>query len=161
MRIIGIDPGYAIVGWGVLEYNGIDFKTIAYGAITTPAGMDFSKRLEIIYLQLDEILKEYKPSNMSIEKLFFANNKTTAIDVAQARGVVLLCARKHKLEICEYTPIQVKQNVTGYGKAPKAQVMDMTKRLLRLSKMPKLDDTADALAMAISHAHSSSSRMNF
>lgn len=161
MKIIGIDPGYAIVGWGVVEYRSSRFITLGYGAITTPAHMEFPKRLEVIYQQTQTILRTYQPQHMSIEKLFFANNKTTAIDVAQARGVVLLSAQLNHIAVSQYTPIQVKQSVTGYGRATKQQVMDMTKRLLRLERIPRLDDTADALALAIAHAHSASSKLKF
>ena len=159
MMIIGIDPGYAIVGWGVVEYIKTRFKTVDYGAITTSPKLDFPSRLQMIYEKLFEILKTYRPSEMAIEKLFFSQNKTTGIDVAQARGAILLCAKQNNLSINEYTPIQVKQSVVGYGRAEKRQVMDMTKRLLRLEKIPRPDDTADALAIAIAHAHSCSSRL--
>ena len=157
MTIIGIDPGYAIVGWGVVEYMDARFKTIDYGAITTPAGADFPSRLQMIYEKLFEILKICRPSEMAIEKLFFSSNKTTGIDVAQARGVILLCAKQNNLNVFEYTPIQVKQSVVGYGRAEKKQVMEMTKRLLKLKQIPQPDDTADALAIAVAHAHSFSS----
>ena len=156
-RIIGIDPGYAIVGWGVVDYQGSNFKAVAYGAITTAPDQPFECRLEEIYNQLCSLLEEYAPQGMGIEKLYFAKNVTTGIDVAGARGVVLLCARKYGLSIGEYTPMQVKQAVAGYGKAEKNQVMQMTKTLLALPALPKPDDTADALAVAICHAHSTSS----
>lgn len=159
MKIIGIDPGYAIVGWGVIDYSNTRFVIINYGAITTPSDIDFSSRICMIYDQLSEILNTYKPNEMAIEKLFFSSNKKTGIDVAQARGVILLSAKHKGLSVSEYTPIQVKQGVVGYGRAEKKQVMAMTKRLLNLNKMPKLDDTADALAIAIAHAHSYSSRL--
>lgn len=159
LKIIGIDPGYAIVGWGVINYDSMRFVTMSYGAITTPSNIDFLSRISMIYEQLDDILNTYKPDEMAIEKLFFASNKKTGIDVAQARGVILLSAKCHGLSVSEYTPIQVKQGVVGYGRAEKRQVMNMTKRLLNLNKMPKLDDTADALAIAIAHAHSYSSRL--
>ncbi len=159
MKIIGIDPGYAIVGWGIMEYNGTRFKTLDYGAITTSADTAFPQRLGTIYNELNRILTIYKPENMAIEKIFFSSNQKTGIDVAQARGVILLCAEHHKIDVKQYTPIQVKQGVTGYGRAEKIQVMDMTKRLLRLNKLPKPDDTADALAIAIAHAHSNSSKL--
>lgn len=159
MKIIGIDPGYAIVGWGIVDYNNTRFVTINHGAILTPSNIDFSSRICMIYEQLGNILNAYKPDEMAIEKLFFASNKKTGIDVAQARGVILLSAKHNGLNVSEYTPIQVKQGVVGYGRAEKKQVMSMTKRLLNLDKMPKLDDTADALAIAIAHAHSYSSRL--
>lgn len=156
IRIIGIDPGYAIVGWGVLDYTGNHFKTIDYGAITTDAGTPFQRRLELIHDELSAILEQYKPHGMGLEKLYFSKNQTTGIDVAQARGVIMLCGQKNGLHIGEYTPLQVKQAVTGYGKADKNQVMQMTKMLLGLSQVPKPDDTADALAVGICHAHWSS-----
>ena len=159
MTIIGIDPGYAIVGWGVVEYMNSRFKTLDYGSITTPSKANFPSRLQMIYEKLFKILKVYRPSEMAIEKLFFSQNKTTGIDVAQARGVILLSARQNNLNVFEYTPIQVKQSVVGYGRAEKKQVMEMTKRLLKLKEIPKPDDTADALAIAIAHAHSFSSRL--
>ena len=159
MVILGIDPGYAIVGWGVLEYTRGQFRVLGYGAITTPAGMSFEKRLEIIYKDMCTVIGKYKPEALSIEKLFFTNNKTTGIDVAQARGVILLAAAMSGVSINEYTPPQVKQAVVGYGKAEKKQVMEMTRLLLKLREVPKPDDTADALAMAICHAHASGSLM--
>ncbi len=157
MIILGIDPGYAIVGWGVVEYNNTKFKPIAYGAVTTPAGMDFSDRLERIYDEISLIIAKYKPEAVAVEELFFTNNQKTAIAVGQARGVILLAAKKAGIEFNEYTPLQVKQSVVGYGRAEKKQVMEMTKILLGLEKVPKPDDTADALALAICHAHSAGS----
>jgi len=154
MRIIGIDPGYAIVGYGVLDYAGNRFRVVDYGAVTTPAGLALERRIEIIYDELSGILQTYKPQLMGIEKLFFTTNQKTAIDVAQARGATMLCAVKHGLQLCEYTPLQVKQAVTGYGKADKNQMQQMTKTLLTLPTVPKPDDTADALAIAICCAHS-------
>ena len=152
-RIIGIDPGYAIVGWGVVEYGGSRFRPLGYGAILTEAGIPMDARLELIYDGLTRILDKYRPCSMAIERLYFAKNTKTAIDVAQARGVIVLAGRKHGLGIGEYTPLQVKQAVVGYGKADKNQVMQMTKMLLGLEKNPKPDDAADALAVAICHAH--------
>lgn len=161
MKIIGIDPGYAIVGWGIVEYHNTRFQTLAYGAITTKAKTPFPQRLETIYREATEILETYHPDVMSIEKLYFTNNKTTGIDVAQARGVLQLCAQQHKMPIYEYTPMQVKQAVVGYGKAVKSQVMEMTRILLHLSTLPRPDDTADALALAITHAHTASSLLQY
>lgn len=160
MRIIGIDPGYAIVGFGVLEYNRAQFDVVDYGAVTTPAGMDFNSRLLEIYNDLCYILDRFKPDFMAIERLYFTSNQKTAIDVAQARGIVLLAARQRNIQVFEYTPLQVKQSVTGYGKAIKKQVQEMTTRILRLSEIPKPDDTADALAIAICHAHSYNSQLS-
>jgi crossover junction endodeoxyribonuclease RuvC len=155
--ILGIDPGYAIVGYGVLNYSSCRFSIIEYGAVTTDAGVKFSNRLLKIYTDICDIIKRTKPDAMAIEKLFFNTNTTTAIDVAQARGVILLAARQYGVKIFEYTPLQVKSSVTGYGRAEKKQVMDMIKSILRLEKIPKPDDTADALALAVCHAHSSGS----
>lgn len=157
MRIIGVDPGYAIVGWGVLDYNKSRFTTLDYGAITTPASMPFEQRLKTIYQEMDAVLSRYSPDVMSIEKLFFTTNQKTAIDVAQARGVLLLCATQNNIPCRQYTPLQVKQSVVGYGKAVKYQVMEMTRRLLHLKRLPKPDDTADALAIAITEAHCANS----
>lgn len=157
MIILGIDPGYAIVGYGILEYSNNHFTILHYGAVTTPAGMPFNRRLQIIYDELDVLIAKYKPDIMAIEKLFYNTNAKTVIDVAQARGVIVLAAQKHGLEIAEYTPLQVKQSVVGYGRAEKKQVQEMMRIMLKLDKVPKPDDTADALAMAICHAHTSGS----
>lgn len=153
MRIVGVDPGYAIVGIGVIEYRNPHFTTLDYGAITTEAGTEFSDRLRVIYEDFCQILDQYKPDSIAIEKLFFTTNQKTAIDVAQARGILMLAASQRGIACFEYTPLQVKQSVVGYGKAVKSQVMDMTKRLLNLRAVPKPDDVADALAIAICHAH--------
>ena len=153
MVIVGIDPGYAIVGYGVLDYRAGRFATLGYGAIATQPGTPFERRLEQIYREMTRILQKYRPQAMSIEKLFFTNNKTTAIDVAQARGVILLAACQNGVEIHEYTPMQVKQSVVGYGKAVKSQVQEMTRTILKLDTIPKPDDTADVLALAICHGH--------
>ena len=160
MRIIGIDPGYAIVGFGILDYENSRFRVVDYGAITTDKDTPFNDRLTEIYSDLCYVLYKYKPEFMSIEKLYFQNNQKTAIDVAEARGVILLAANQRRIEIYEYTPLQVKQSITGYGKAVKKQVQDMTKRVLGLSEVPKPDDTADALAMAICHGHCYNSQMS-
>lgn len=157
MLVLGIDPGYAIVGYGVLKYDRNRFFPVEYGAVTTKAKTEFTSRLEIIYDGICDILKRLKPDALSIEKLFFNTNTTTAIDVAQARGVILLAAKKYNIPVFEYTPLQVKQSVTGYGRATKPQVMDLTRRLLGLETVPKPDDTADALALAICHCHSATS----
>lgn len=157
MIILGIDPGYAIVGFGILKYENNRFTVLDFGAITTPAGMQFPERLKSIYEDLSYLFNKYRPDAMAIEKLFFNTNKKTAVDVAQSRGVILLAAKMHGAECFEYTPLQVKQSVVGYGRAEKKQVQEMTKQLLGLSAVPKPDDTADALAMAICHAHCSGS----
>lgn len=151
MIIMGIDPGYAIVGWGVVRYEHGRFTPLAFGAITTPAGMDFSKRLDYIYEQLTRLCVKYTPETAAVEKLYFKNNQKTAIDVAQARGVILLALHKMGVPLFEYTPLQVKSAVTGFGQAQKPQVMEMTRRLLNLREVPRPDDTADALAIAICH----------
>lgn len=153
MIILGIDPGYAIVGYGVISFNGSCYKAIEFGAIFTEPDISLPERLEIIYNRIESIINRIKPDAISIESLYFQNNQKTAIMVAEARGVILLVAQMNKIKISEYTPLQVKTIVTGYGKAKKPQVMDMTKRLLRLKEMPKPDDTADALAIAICHAN--------
>ena len=157
MIVLGIDPGYAIIGWGVTKYEGNHFTVLGYGAVTTPASMPFNRRLEIIYDEISAIMDKYSPEAMAIEKIFYNSNAKTVIDVSQARGVLVLAAQKHDIEIFEYTPLQVKQSVVGYGRAEKKQVQEMTKLILNLSAIPKPDDTADALAMAICHAHSSGS----
>lgn len=154
MIILGIDPGIAIVGYGVVEYKAPRFATLDYGAITTPAHTSVDSRLEIIYSSLTQLISMYSPTQMSVERLFFNTNTKTAIDVAQARGVILLAARQNGLDIGEYTPLQVKQAVTGYGQADKRQVMLMIKTILSLDTIPKPDDAADALAVAVCHAHS-------
>lgn len=157
MYILGIDPGLAIVGWGVVEYRNEKFAPLAYGAITTPAGIDVEQRLIQIYDALDGIIKKYKPDEMAVEELFFNTNQKTAIAVAEARGVILLCGIQNKVPLYEYTPLQVKQAVVGYGRADKKQVITMTNMLLNLKKPPKLDDTSDALAIAICHGHTTGS----
>ena len=152
MLILGIDPGYAIIGWGVIRYERGRYIPVDFGAITTEAGLPFNRRLEMIYDQLSTLLDTHHPDAVSVEKLYFQTNAKTAIDVAQARGVIMLALQKHNVPVYEYTPLQVKSAVTGFGQAQKPQVMEMTKRLLRLKAVPKPDDTADALAIAICHA---------
>ena len=157
MRILGIDPGYGITGFGVIESERGQNRLITCGAITTPAGMDFSARLEIIYEDMKKLLETAKPDAVAIEELFFGQNVTTGIGVAQSRGVILLAVRQAGLEITSYKPMQVKQALVGYGNATKHQMMDMTKRLLKLPAMPKPDDAADAIAIALCHARSHTS----
>ena len=157
MKILGIDPGYGITGFGVIEANRGQFQLLRCGAITTPPGMDFSARLEIIYEDMRQLLDVTKPDVVAIEELFFGQNVTTGIGVAQSRGVILLAIRQAGLEVYSYKPMQVKQAVVGYGNATKHQVMDMTKRLLHLESAPKPDDAADAVAIALCHARSSTS----
>lgn len=157
MRILGIDPGYAIVGYGVVDCEGGRFAPVGFGAITTPAGMPFGDRLSAIYHDMLTVIDKYSPEHLSIERLYFNTNTTTAIDVAQARGVILLAAHEKGVKVFEYTPLQVKQSITGYGRAEKRQVMEMVKSFLSLSSVPKPDDTADALALAVCHGHCSGS----
>jgi crossover junction endodeoxyribonuclease RuvC len=157
MIILGIDPGIAIVGYGVLEYTKGKFRTIAMGSIETPAGIDVEERLRMVYDDMCEILDTYRPDEMAIEELFFNTNQKTAVAVAEARGVILLSAVQRGVPISEYTPLQVKQSVVGYGRAEKKQVIALVKMILSMENGPKLDDTADALALAICHAHSGGS----
>lgn len=159
MKILGIDPGLAIVGYGLIDYTKNRFTTLAYGAITTPAHTKVEDRLVMIYEKMTELINIYHPDDMAIEELFFNTNITTGIPVAEARGICLLAAKQCGVNIYEYTPLQVKQSVVGYGRAEKNQVMTMTKTILGLEKMPRLDDTADALAIAVCHAHTGGSRI--
>lgn len=152
MRIIGIDPGTGILGFGVIDVIQGKYKMVDAGVVTTPAHTPIDERLEDIFDSLTEIIKTTKPEVMSIEQLFFARNVTTAITVAQARGVAMLTGRKAKMPIAEYTPMQIKQTLTGYGKADKKQVQEMVRIQLGLAEVPKPDDCADALAAAITHA---------
>ncbi len=151
MIILGIDPGYAIVGYGVVECVSANFRLLACGAITTAADMPFHKRLKTIYDDMTQIVRQYSPEEMSIEKLFFNSNEKTAIDVAQARGVTLLPAIERDIPIFEYTPLQVKSSIVGYGRAEKNQVQEMVRNMLHLKNIIKPDDTADAVAIAITH----------
>ena len=153
MKIIGIDPGYALVGVGVIEYSGNKYTTVKYGKIETFPKEDMSKRLETIFREMNVWLLETKPDVVAIEQLFFNTNTTTAIAVAQARGVILLACQLAGVSVYEYTPLQVKQAVVGYGKAEKMQVQKMVKTLLNLEKVPKPDDIADALAVAVCHTN--------
>ncbi len=157
MRVLGIDPGYGITGFGLIEGERGQFSLLRYGAITTPPGADFSARLEMIYEDMRSLLQMAKPDAVAIEELFFGHNVTTAIGVAQSRGVILLAIRQAGIPVFSYKPMQVKQAVVGYGNATKHQVQDMTKRILNLSKLPKPDDAADAIAIALCHARSSTS----
>jgi len=160
MRILGIDPGYGITGFGVVDARRGKMQLLGCGAITTPAGMEFSARLEIIYNDMQALLQKTKPDAVAIEELFFGQNVTTGIGVAQSRGVILLAIRQAGLPVYSYKPSQVKQAVVGYGNATKHQVQDMTKRLLGLDAMPKPDDAADAIAIALCHARSSTSLLS-
>ena len=157
MRILGIDPGYGITGFGLIDARRGSNQLLRYGVITTPPGADFSARLEMIYNDMQTLLEVAKPEAVAIEELFFGQNVTTGIGVAQSRGVILLAIRQAGLEVTSYKPMQVKQAVVGYGNATKHQVQDMTKRLLHLDQIPRPDDAADALAIALCHARSSTS----
>ena len=157
MRILGIDPGVAIVGFGLIESDRGTLRMLQYGAITTPAGLPLAARLAQINRDMEELIDTFRPDEISVEELFFSKNITTGIAVAHARGVILCAAEKKKIPIYEYTPMQVKQAVVGYGLADKKQVMDMTRRLLKLKAVPRPDDAADALAIALCHARSATS----
>lgn len=159
MRILGIDPGYATIGFGLLEAQRAQVHMVTYGAITTPAGLPLSKRLYQIDRDMEELIGKLKPDVIAIEELFFNTNITTGIAVAHGRGVLLCAAERCGIPLYEYTPSQVKLAVTGYGKADKHQVMDMTRRLLKLGAVPRPDDAADALAIALCHARSFTSRL--
>jgi len=159
MKILGIDPGIARTGWGIVEAENAKLKTEHYGCIETFQTKSIEERLQILYEQLSAIIKEEKPNAMAIEELFFNTNAKTALVVGQARGVILLAAAQAKLSIAVYTPLQVKIAVTGYGRAEKSQVGQMVKTLLKLPSVPKPDDTADALAIALTHAFSHKMRM--
>lgn len=152
MKIIGIDPGTGILGFGVIELKNRRALLIDAGVIRTPVHEDDAVRLQTIYDELTDIIATNKPDVMSVEKLFFARNVTTAMTVAQARGVVLLCGKQAGLEIFEYTPMQIKQAITGYGKADKKQMQEMVKAILGLKLIPKPDDAADAIAAALTHS---------
>ena len=159
MVVLGIDPGYAIVGWGVISFNGVNYAPLGFGAVTTKQNTDFNLRLERIYDEVDLIIKKSKPDAMAIERLYFQNNQKTAINVAQARGVIILASQKNNVPVFEYTPLQVKMAITGYGRAKKPQIMEMTRRLLKLPVVPEPDDTADALAMAITHTQAAGTNL--
>ena len=154
MRILGIDPGYGITGYSIIDYIGNKFKLIDSGAIKTDSKMSFPLRLSEIYTDLNTIIDEFQPDAISVEELFFNNNAKTAINVAQARGVILVVGCQRGIPTFEYTPLQVKQAVVGYGRADKIQVQKMVKTILNVEKLPKLDDTTDSMAIAICHAHS-------
>ena len=157
MRILGIDPGYATIGFGLIEAERWNARMLSYGAITTPAGLPLSRRLYQISRDAEELIGKLQPDAISIEELFFNTNITTGIAVAHARGVILYTAQRMHLPVYEYTPMQIKQAVVGYGLADKHQVMDMTRRLLKLKSIPRPDDAADALAIAMCRARSATS----
>lgn len=160
MKVFGIDPGIATVGYGVVDYADNKFRLLEYGTVTTPPKLDLSVRLEGVYDELLRLICKHGPDAVSVEELFFNTNVTTAITVAHGRGVALLAAKKSGRPVYEYTPLQVKQAVTGYGKAVKKQVQEMTRVLLHLPAVPKPDDTADALAMAITFCHTNGNQLN-
>ncbi|OGE75726.1 MAG: crossover junction endodeoxyribonuclease RuvC [Candidatus Doudnabacteria bacterium RIFCSPHIGHO2_02_FULL_48_21] len=153
MRILGIDPGTATTGYGIVESDGHSLKALEFGCLTTAKASPLPERLEEIYKDLTSLIKKYRPNIMTVESVYFYNNVKTAIAVAQARGVVLLCAHQNKIPVREFTPLQVKSNLTNYGKAEKKQVQQMVKTLLKLNRIPKPDDAADALALAICGAN--------
>ena len=157
MKILGIDPGYGITGFGLIDAQRGQYRLLGCGAITTPPNTDFPWRLEVIYNDMTQLLQTAQPEAVAIEELFFGQNVTTGINVAQSRGVILLAIHQAGLPVFEYKPMQVKQAVVGYGNASKHQVQDMTKRLLHLQGMPKPDDAADAIAIALCHARSATS----
>lgn len=154
MRILGIDPGYAIVGYGIIDKEGSKIKMLEYGSIQTEANLSTPLRLEIIFNELNQIINEYKPDEVAYEKLFHEKNTKTFMSVSQARGVEILSAKVNGLDIFEYTPLQIKTSLTGYGRANKKQVQESVKRILNLQDIPKPDDAADALAIAICHSFS-------
>lgn len=154
MLILGIDPGFAITGYSIIEYKGNKFNLLNSGAIKTKSTMSFPLRLTKIYDELDIIINQYNPDAISVEELFFNQNVKTAINVAQARGVILIIGCKNNIPTFEYTPLQVKQAVTGYGRADKMQVQKMVQAILKVKEIPKLDDITDSMAIAICHAHS-------
>lgn len=161
MRVIGIDPGTAIVGYGIIDFKNNKYEVINYGVITTSKISPIEERLHIIYKELSHILDEYKPEYIAIEDLFYFKNNKTIISVSQARGVILLAAQEREIKISNYTPLQVKIGVTGYGKAEKKQVQFMIQKFLNLDEIPKPDDAADALAIAFTHINALNSKISF
>jgi len=160
MRIMGIDPGIATIGFGIIDCEGNKMDVVRYGAILTPAKTSLSSRLGQIYRDMNELISAFSPDAVAIEELFFNTNLTTGISVAHGRGVIILACEQSGLPMYEYTPLQIKQAITGYGRAEKKQMMDMVKRLLNLKDTAKPDDASDALAVAICHHRYSSSLMN-
>ena len=157
MIVLGIDPGYALMGWGVVESNGSRMKLLGYGCIETKAGTPMQHRLRTLQLGIRDLTLMYRPDEVAFEELFFAQNVTTALMVGAARGAAIIAAAEYTENLYEYTPMQIKQAVVGYGNATKHQVQDMTKRLLHLQAMPKPDDAADAIAIALCHGRSATS----
>ena len=160
MIILGIDPGVATIGFGLIDAQRSRNRLLRYGVITTPAGIPLSSRLLQISNDMEELIRTFQPDEMAVEELFFSKNITTGIAVAHGRGVILLSAEKLGVPVFEYTPMQVKQAVVGYGKAEKRQVMDMTRRILNMKEIPRPDDAADALALAVCHARAATSLLN-
>lgn len=161
MTILGIDPGLATMGWGAISYDGVKPQILDYGALITPPDMPMPQRLMSLYDGVEELCRRFDPDDIAMEELFFCKNVTTAIAVGEARGAALVAMRKHTNNLFEYTPMQIKQAVTGYGKADKKQVQQMVKLLLNLPEIPRPDDAADGLAIAITHAHSMRMRQNY
>ncbi len=161
MIILGIDPGLAILGWGVIETDGQRLRLIQYGTVLTQAGTPMPERLKAIQMGVRSLIQLYKPDEIAFEELFFARNVTTALQVGAARGAAIIAAVEHTDNLYEYTPMQIKQAVSGYGKADKKQIQQMVKLLLCMEEIPKPDDAADGLAVAITHAHTSHSKHLF
>ena len=159
MRILGIDPGYATTGFGLIEANRGSFSLLQYGTITTPPELTFPQRLNMLFEDMTRLLEVTQPEAVAVEELFWGHNITTGIGVSHGRGVILLAIERAGLPLYEYTPMQVKQAVVGYGKAEKHQVMDMTRRFLKMDQMPRPDDAADAIAIALCHGRSATSRL--
>lgn len=153
MVILGIDPGYATIGWGLIQKKGTTISFLQCGAILTPKDIQFGERLHMVAKGIDTLISQYSPDHIAIEQLYFSTNTKTALDVAHARGVILLCCYQHDIPVASYGPLTVKQTIAGHGKADKAQVQTMVKRLLKLSAVPKPDDVADAVAIALTHAY--------
>lgn len=159
MIIMGIDPGTAIVGYGIIKYENRKIEVLDYGCIYTDKGLDMSKRLNIIYSELDKLIEKYNPVSIAIEEIFYFKNNKTVISVSQARGVILLCCERNKVKTASYTPLQVKMGITGYGRAEKKQIQLMVQRMLKLEEIPKPDDAADALAIALTHVNNMNSKL--
>ena len=161
MTILGIDPGLTTMGWGAIHYDSVKPRLMDYGALTTPADMPMPQRLLALFEGVEDLCRRFAPDDIAMEELFFCKNVTTAIAVGEARGAAIVAMRKHTNNLFEYTPMQIKQAVTGYGKADKRQVQQMVKLLLNLPEIPRPDDAADGLAIAITHAHSMRMRQNY